>query len=55
MNDFLDHKDEFSIMSALVCMVIHWIGPMLNHDICYWVVMIHQVTLLYELLTLRGY
>ena len=29
----LDHRDEFPMMSALVCMVTHWIGPMVNYDI----------------------
>ena len=27
-------------MSALVCIVTHWIGLMASHDISYWLVMI---------------
>ena len=33
----------------------YWIGPMVNYDVRLSVVMIHWVTILYELLTLRGY
>ena len=36
----ISHQNEFSIMSASVYMVTHWIGPMVNHDINYQVVMI---------------
>ena len=36
----LGHRNEFPIVSALVCMIIHWIGAMMNHDIGYQVVMI---------------
>ena len=49
------HQDGFSMVSALVCMVIHWTRPMVNHDIGYWVVMIHQATILHVLSTLRRY
>lgn len=30
--DGLGHRDEFSMVSALVCMVTNWIGPK-SHDI----------------------
>ena len=29
----LCHWDEFSMVSALVCTVTHWIGPTMSHDI----------------------
>ena len=29
----LDHRDEFPLMSALVCMVTHWTWPMVSHDV----------------------
>ena len=29
----LDHCDEFPMMSALVCMVIHWIRLTMSHDL----------------------
>ena len=29
----LDRQDEFFIVSALICMVTHWIRLMMNHDI----------------------
>ena len=29
----LDHQDGVPMMSALVCIVTHWIGPMMSHDI----------------------
>ena len=55
-------RDELSwpsgwvfIVSALMCMVTHWTGPMMNRDINYWVVMIHYATILCELSTSRGY
>ena len=28
-----DCQDGFPMLSALVCMVINWTGPTLNHDI----------------------
>ena len=36
---FHGHWVEFPIVSALVCMVTHWVGPMVSHDISYRVVM----------------
>ena len=51
----LGHQDEFPIVSALVCMIAHWREAMMNHDIDYQVVMIHQTTILYGLSTLREY
>ena len=30
---YLDHWDEFPMMSALMCMVTHWIRPIVNHDV----------------------
>ena len=36
---YLDHHNKFPMMSALVCMVTHWIEPMKNHDIGYRMVM----------------
>ena len=50
----LDFKDSISV-SALVCMVTYWIGPKVNHNIKLLIVMIHQTTILYGLLTLIGY
>ena len=29
----LSYQDGFPIVSALVCMVTHWIGPMMSHDL----------------------
>ena len=29
----LEYWDRFSMVSALVCMVTHWIGPMVSHDL----------------------
>ena len=29
----LDYRDEFSMVSALICMVTHWTGPMVSHDL----------------------
>lgn len=29
----LDHHDEVPMVSALMYMIIHWIGPMVGHDI----------------------
>ena len=36
-------------------MVTYWIGPKVNHNIKLLIVMIHQTTILYGLLTLIGY
>ena len=51
----LDRQDGFSIMSALVCMIIHWTRSMMNHDIRLLVVTIYQITILHKLSTLREY
>ena len=51
----LGHRDEFSILNTLVYITIHWIRPMVNHDISYQAVMIHQTITLHEFLTLREY
>ena len=29
----LGYRDEFPMVSALVCMVTHWTGPTVNHDL----------------------
>ena len=29
----LGYWDEFPIVSALLCMVIHWSGPIVSHDL----------------------
>ena len=29
----LGYRDGFSMVSALVCMVTHWIGPMMSHSL----------------------
>ena len=29
----LGYRDGFPIVSALVCMVTHWIGPTVSHDL----------------------
>ena len=29
----LKHQDGFSMVSVLVCMITHWIGPTVSHDI----------------------
>ena len=53
----LGYWDEVPMVSTLVCMITHWIyiGPIMNHDLSYPVVMIHQTTILHRLWTLRGY
>ena len=51
----LGHWDEFPMVSILVCMVTHWIGPMVNHDIRLSIVMIYQFIILHGLSTLKGY
>ena len=43
------------MMSVLVCMLIHWIRLMVNHEIDYCVVMIPQITILHGLLTFIEY
>ena len=52
---YLGYQNDFPMVSALMCMVTHWTGPMMNRDINYWVVMIHYATILCELSTSRGY
>ena len=42
----LDHQDDFPMVHALVYMIIHRIRPILNHDINYQAVKIHQPTIL---------
>ena len=29
----LSYQNEFPMVSALVCMVTHWIGPTMSHDL----------------------
>ena len=29
----LRHQDGFFMVSVLVCMITHWIGPTVSHDI----------------------
>ena len=29
----LGYQDDFPIVNALVCMVIHWIGPTVSHEV----------------------
>ena len=36
---YLDHQHRFPMMSAIMCMVTHWIKPMTNHDMGYRMVM----------------
>ena len=50
----LGHRDGFPMVSALVCMVIHWIGPTMNHEFFYQIVMIHQTTMLQGLSTFKA-
>ena len=51
----LSHQDGFPLVSALVCMVTHWIRPTVNHDENLSLVIIHRATLLCGLSTLREY
>ena len=30
---YLDCRDRLSMGSTLVCMITHWIGPIVNHDV----------------------
>ena len=48
-------QDDFSMLSALACMVTHWMEHTMNHDIRLLIVTIHQATILYGLSSLRGY
>ena len=52
---YLGHYDGFSMVSALVCMVIYWIWPTMNHDISNWIVKILQTTLVYRFSILKEY
>ena len=36
----LGHRDDFLMMSTLVCMVTHWTRPTVNYDIDYQIIMI---------------
>ena len=36
---YIVHRDEVTMMSALICMVIYWTKPMVSHAISYWVFM----------------
>ena len=29
----LGHRDGIPMVSTLMCMITHWIGPMVSHDI----------------------
>ena len=29
----LGHRDEVPMVSVLMCMVTHWIGPMVSHNV----------------------
>ena len=49
---YLDGRDSFPMVSALVYIIINWIGPIVNHVIRLSVITIHQVTILYRLSTL---
>ena len=51
----LDHQDSFLMTSALMYMVTYYIGLMVNHDINYQIIMIHQSTMLHGLSTLKEY
>ena len=48
---FHSHHDSFPMVSALESIITHCVGPMMNHDISYWVVIIHQATILHGLST----
>ena len=43
------------MVRALVYMVTHWIGLIVNHDISYQGIMMHQANMLDGLSTLREY
>ena len=46
---YLDRKDEFSIMSALLYMLTYWIRPIVDYDLTLSIVMIHQTTIPHKL------
>ena len=52
---YLNYQDSFPMMSIVVCMITYWTRLMVNYDINYQVIIIHEVTILYRLLTLKGY
>ena len=47
----LGYQDGFLMGNALIYIVTHWIRTLVNHNIDYQVVMIHQTTMLYGLST----
>ena len=49
------HQDGFPMVSILVYVMHTKTEPMVNHDARLSIVMIHQVTILHGLSTLRGY
>ena len=51
----LDHRDGFPMVSALVCTIIYWKRPIVNHNLKLSIVKIHQTTILYGLSSLKGY
>ena len=51
----LSHRDKFPMVNELVCMITHWIGPKVNHDLSLSTIMIHQATSLHGLSILKGY
>ena len=51
----LGYRDGFPMVSALVCMVTHWIGPMVSHDLRLSSSQPHQGASLCCLSTLREY
>ena len=48
-------QNGFPMMSALVCIVIHWTEPMMNHNVRLSIIVIRQMTILHGLSTLKGY
>ena len=52
---YLGHRDGFPMTSALLYMITHWIGTMINHYISHQIVMIHQTTIPHEISTLKEY
>ena len=42
---YLNRRDEFPMVCALVCMIAYWIRSTMNHDIRLLIFMIHQTTL----------
>ena len=35
----LSYQDGFPMVSTLVCMVTHWTGPTISHDLSYFIVL----------------